>query len=84
MNMDHDEYLEIQAQLQDHFDGRYRKIVDCDDKTKEESDRIQKVENKVADIRVDLARINTRLAILIAILSAVSVPILSLCVKLLF
>ena len=31
MNMDHGEYLKLQEQLQDHFDGRYRKIEDCDD-----------------------------------------------------
>lgn len=29
--MEHSEYLKLQAQLQDHFDGRYRKIDDCDD-----------------------------------------------------
>lgn len=84
MNMDHDEYLDLQEQLQDHFDGRYRKIIDCDEKTKDAGDRIAKVEQKVGDIRVELARVNTRLAILIAILSAVAVPLLSLCVKYLF
>ena len=31
MQMEHSEYLKLQAQLQDHFDGRYRKIDDCDD-----------------------------------------------------
>ena len=31
MQMEHSEYLKLQAQLQDHFDGRYRKIEDCDD-----------------------------------------------------
>jgi hypothetical protein len=29
--MEHSEYLKLQEQLQDHFDGRYRKIADCDD-----------------------------------------------------
>ena len=31
MNMEHSEYIKLQEQLQDHFDGRYRKIEDCDD-----------------------------------------------------
>ncbi len=31
MQMEHSEYIKLQAQLQDHFDGRYRKIADCDD-----------------------------------------------------
>lgn len=31
MNMEHSEYIKLQEQLQDHFDGRYRKIADCDD-----------------------------------------------------
>ena len=29
--MEHGEYLKLQNQLQDHFDGRYRKIDDCDE-----------------------------------------------------
>ncbi len=31
MQMEHGEYIKLQEQLQDHFDGRYRKIADCDD-----------------------------------------------------
>lgn len=31
MQMEHSEYIKLQEQLQDHFDGRYRKIADCDD-----------------------------------------------------
>ena len=31
MQMDHDEYIALQEQLQDHFDGRYRKLIDCND-----------------------------------------------------
>lgn len=30
MNMEHSEYIKLQAQLQDHFDGRYVKLDDCD------------------------------------------------------
>lgn len=30
MNMEHSEYLKLQNQLQDHFDGRYVKLDDCE------------------------------------------------------
>lgn len=33
MQMEHSEYVKLQNQLQDHFDGRYVKIDDCDQKT---------------------------------------------------
>lgn len=33
MQMEHSEYIKLQAQLQDHFDGRYVKIDDCEQKT---------------------------------------------------
>lgn len=84
MNMDHDEYVDLQNQLQDHFDGRYRKIDDCDEKIKAEEGKILELQDKYADVRVELAKTNTRLSIVIAILSAIAVPLLALCVKLLF
>ena len=34
MNMEHKEYINLQNQLQDHFDGRYMKIEECDKQTK--------------------------------------------------
>jgi hypothetical protein len=84
MNIDHDDYLELQGQLQDHFDGRYRQIKDCDDKVSAEEKKIGELQDKYNDVRVELAKTNTRLGIVIAILSAIAVPILALCVKLLF
>lgn len=33
MQMEHSEYVKLQDQLQDHFDGRYMKIEDCDKQT---------------------------------------------------
>lgn len=30
MNMEHSEYLKLQSQLQDHFDGRYVKTSECE------------------------------------------------------
>ena len=84
MKMEHDEYIELQDQLQDHFDGRYRKIDDCDDKIEAEDRKIVELQDKYNDVRVELAKTNTRLGILIAILSAIAVPVLALCIKLLF
>ena len=33
MNMEHSDYVKLQNQLQDHFDGRYVKIGDCEEQT---------------------------------------------------
>ena len=33
MNMEHEEYVKLQNQLQDHFDGRYVKAEDCEKQT---------------------------------------------------
>lgn len=75
--MEHAEYLELQNQLQDHFDGRYRKIDDCDE-------LVEKEANKIDLLTVEFAKSNTKLNILIAILSTIAVPILSVCIKMLF
>ena len=84
MNMEHSEYLELQGQLQDHFDGRYRKIEDCEETVKTENDKIERLRNSITELKVEQAKTNTRLAVLIGILCAIAVPLVSLCVKLLF
>lgn len=33
MGIEHLEYVKLQEQLQDHFDGRYVKIEDCEKRT---------------------------------------------------
>jgi hypothetical protein len=48
MQMEHSEYIKLQEQLQDHFDGRYRKIEDCDDIA-------EAIERKVSKDNVRLA-----------------------------
>lgn len=50
MNIENSDYLKIQDQLQDHFDGRYVKLEDCDKKT--------------ADFEKSLNNDNVRLAII--------------------
>jgi hypothetical protein len=77
MTMDHAEYVELKNQLQSEFDGRYVLIEDCEKTVKEESKKIDR-------LTVEFAKSNTKLNILIAILSAIAVPILGVCVKLLF
>ena len=77
MTMDHAEYVELKNQLQSEFDGRYVLIEDCEKTVKEESKKIDR-------LTVEFAKSNTKLNILIAILSAIAVSILGVCVKLLF
>ena len=77
MTMNHAEYVELKGQLQSEFDGRYVLIEDCERTVKEESKKIDR-------LTVEFAKSNTKLNILIAILSAIAVPILGVCVKLLF
>ena len=84
MQMEHSEYIKLQNQLQDHFDGRYRKIDDCNETVESERKKIEKLENTITELKIEQVKTNTRLAILIGILSTISIPILALCVKLLF
>ena len=77
MEMEHGEYLEVQAQLQDHFDGRYVKQADC-------RVTVADTERKIDGMAVELTKINTTLKMLIGILGAIAVPILAVAVKLLF
>lgn len=77
MQMEHSEYLKIQAQMQDHFDGRYVKQTDCKNTVTEE-------EKKIDSLTLEFAKSNTKLNILIGILSTIAVPILGVCIKLLF
>ena len=88
MQMDHTDYLELKNQLQSEFDGRYVLIEDCEENRIKDSSKIDGLKEEFArlreEVRVDRAKTNTRLNILIAILSALAVPIVGVCVKLLF
>lgn len=85
MNMEHAEYLKLQNQLQDHFDGRYKQLLQCDEDRKSEANRIDELKEEFSrlreEFRVDRAKTNTRLSILIGILSAIAVPVVGVCVK---
>lgn len=73
MTVDHETIMEIERIL----DDRYVKRKDCEQTVRTEDGRITKMELK-------LENVNTKLGIMIAILSAIGVPVIALCVKLLF
>jgi septal ring factor EnvC (AmiA/AmiB activator) len=82
--MVHEEYVELKEQLESDFNGIYRRIDDCGDIVTKEEKKISELNNSIAGLKVEQAKTNTRLGILIAILSAIAIPILGVCVKLLF
>ena len=88
MQMAHADYVELKNQLQSEFDGRYVLITDCEESRSKEAGKIDGLKEEFArlreEVRVDRAKTNTRLNILIAILSTLAVPIAGVCVKLLF
>lgn len=88
MQMDHADYVELKNQLQSEFDGRYVLIDDCEKARQSESSKIDGLKEEFTrlreEVRVDRAKTNTRLNILISILSTLAVPIVGVCVKLLF
>ena len=77
MNMEHSEYIKLQAQLQDHFDGRYRKIADCDDIS-------ESIDKKVSRDNVRLAVIEQQNKLMLWILAAVSGGIITMLIKMFF
>ena len=88
MNMEHADYVELKNQLQSEFDGRYVLVEDCEKSRETETSKIDGLKEEFTrlreEVRVDRAKTNTRLNILIAILSTLAVPIVGVCVKLLF
>lgn len=65
MNMEHAEYIKLQGQLQDHFDGRYVKIEDCEKKT-EVFDKLLNKDNVRLAVIEQQQRINNWLTLGIA------------------
>lgn len=86
--IEHGEYVELKNQLQSEFDGRYVLDEDCEKIRDTETSKIDGLKDDFArfreEVRVNRAKTNTRLNILIAILSTLAVPIVGVCVKLLF
>lgn len=65
MQMEHSEYVKLQGQLQDHFDGRYMKIEDCDKQT-ETFDRLLNKDNVRLAVIEQQQRVNNWLTLGIA------------------
>ena len=88
MQMAHADYVELKNQLQSEFDGRYGLVEVCEKSRETETSKIDGLKEEFTrlreEVRVDRAKTNTRLNILIAILSTLAVPIVGVCVKLLF
>ena len=86
--MEHGEYVELKNQLQSELDGRYVLVEDCEKSQETETSKIDGLKDDFArfreEVRVNRAKTNTRLNILITILSTLAVPIVGVCVKLLF
>lgn len=66
------------------LDGRYMRKTECAQNIEEEDAKIARVHDEMTAVKIEVAKMSTRLGILIAILSAIAVPVISLCVKLLF
>lgn len=77
MNMEHSEYLKLQSQLQDHFDGRYVKIDDCE-KTVEEFSK--NLNHDYTEIEV----IKTKLNQITWLLSTVAAGVVTMLIKMFF
>lgn len=63
--MEHGEYVKLQAQLQDHFDGRYVKKEDCE-KQSEQFDKLLNKDNVRLAVIEQQQRINNWLTLAIA------------------
>ena len=90
MLTNHDEYVELRDQLQSEFDGRYKQINECEKTVEKEDEKIEKIFNDITQMRQDFsllrierAKDSTKLSIVIAILCAIAVPLVSVCIKLL-
>lgn len=57
MDMGHSEYLKLQSQLQDHFDGRYVKIEDCEKTVDTFSKNMNRDFTEIAVIKTKLNQI---------------------------
>lgn len=65
-------------------DGRWRKIEDCEE-TVERSESADKIiQADINSLKINFAKSNTKLSILIAILTAIAGPLISVCIKFLF
>lgn len=84
MNMEHSQYVKLQDQLQDHFDGRYVRLEDCEKNVEKSQDKIDALSSAFATFQLEQVKSNTKLTILIAILGAIAAILLPMCINSLF
>lgn len=77
MNIEHSEYLELQVQLQDHFDGRYVKIEDCEKTVDTFSKNLNRDFTEIAVIKTKLNQITW-------LLSTVAAGVVTMLIKMFF
>lgn len=75
--MEHSEYLQLQNQLQDHFDGRYVKIEDCEKTVDTFSKNLNRDFTEIAVIKTKLNQITW-------LLSTVAAGVVTMLIKMFF
>lgn len=91
MKMEHSEYIELKKQLISDLNSEYKRLDDCERQVEKEEGKIDKIFKDIAQMRQDFssmrverAKDSTKLSIVIGILCAIAVPLVSVCIKLLF
>jgi hypothetical protein len=75
--MEHSEYVKLKEQLQQEFDGRYRKIEDCDE-------TVNDFNKKANKDNIRLAVIENQLKLVLWVLTAVGGGIITMLLKMFF
>lgn len=91
MQMEHEDYLELKERLISDLNSEYKRLDDCEKQVEKEENKIDKIFKDIAQMRQDFssmrverAKDSTKLSIVIGILCTIAVPLVSVCVKLLF
>lgn len=71
-------------QLEQIFDGRYVQKNDCTKTVEKSEEKHNKLSLEVQQLKIEIAKMNTKLGVLVGILSAIGVSVIPLCVKMLF
>ena len=89
--MEHGEYLELRDRLISDLNNEYKRLDDCEKQVEKEEEKIDKIFKDIAQMRQDFssmrverAKDSTKLSVVIGILCTIAVPLVSLCIKLLF
>ena len=77
MQMEHKEYIKLQEQLQDHFDGRYKQLKDCET-------TVEELNKKVSKDNVRLAVIESKVGLVLWVLMGVGGGIITMLIKMFF